>query len=639
MPFVAPFIVWLGTLSAFTASLVVGVIMTGLNFAIKAVVGLFGKGSSSPSLANDHANHSVTVRQPTAPRRVVFGRDLIGGVYTFISASGTNNEYLEIVVTFTGHEIDAYEEIWFDDKQVLFDLSGNALGAYSGLAKIEYKLGAAGEAAFPNLMASLPSQWTSNHRQDGCASIHLQLKLDQTAYASGVPNIRAKIRGAKLYDPRSGTTAWGNNSALCARYYLAASYGINASPADIDDTLVSSAANICDELVATSTGTEARYACDGTFDMSEQPGAVLKDLLTSMSGRCVWSGGKWRVYAGAWRAPVLSYNDDDIGQGSIAVSVRRSRRDICNGVKGTFIDPNNQWQPTDFPAYYKGTSRGYSQDDYLLEDAGVAVYRGNWANATVYHLLDGVNVSGSYYVCIGQHLSDPTLQPGTGTAWRLYWQPAERIWLDVEFRFTKSSSTAQRLAKIQLENTRRQLLATIPYKISAYRSVPPDVIQCTHPRFGWTNKTFELTQLGLEVGQSNSAPMLAVKASLAETDANVYAWSSADDIPTTSPAALTLPNTANDGSMGPLVASSGSAGHVVLNWTAPMDSASLGGNTYVDYKIHTFAGWLHWSKLDGDATTDTVGGLASGTVYDFQVSNINIYGVRTAFFTTTATAP
>jgi hypothetical protein len=198
----------------------------------------------------------------------------------------------------------------------------------------------------------------------------------------------------------------------------------------------------------------------------------------------------------AYRAPVLAYDEDDVRDGSISVSVRRSRRDLCNGVKGTFIDPNNQWQPTDFPAYFKGTSRGFAQDDYILEDAGVALYRGSWANATVYHLSDGVVDGGSYFVCIGQHLSDPTLEPGSGASWKLYWAPAERIWRDVEFRFTKSPSwrsASRRSSWNRIASSSR----TIPFKLGAYQSVPPDVIQFSFARYGWVNKEFEITQLQL----------------------------------------------------------------------------------------------------------------------------------------------
>jgi hypothetical protein len=245
----------------------------------------------------------VTVRQPAAPRRVVYGKDNIGGIVTFIALSGTTNEFLEVVVTYAGHEIDAYEEFWVGEDLVTIDGSGNAIGKYAGYLKIETKLGAAGEAAFPNLIASLPTKWTSNHRQDGCASVHYQLKNNTELFPQGLPNFKVKLRGKPVYDPRTSTTAWSDNAALCLRDYITdASIGLGSSA--IEDTIGSAAASICDEAVAIhGSTTEPRYRAWGTFDLSERPGDVMKALCVAMSGRVNKVGGKWRIYAGAWRAP------------------------------------------------------------------------------------------------------------------------------------------------------------------------------------------------------------------------------------------------------------------------------------------------------------------------------------------------
>jgi hypothetical protein len=426
MPFLAPIVGWLllSTVGNF-------VLAVASSMALKAVTGLFGsKGGSQAQLDHDAANHQVTVRQPAAPRRVVYGKDNIGGIITFIALSGTTNEFLEVVVTYAGHPIDAYEEFWVGEDLVTIDGSGNAIGKYAGYLKIETKLGAAGEAAFPNLIASLPTKWTSNHRQDGCASVHYQLKNNTELFPQGLPNFKVKLRGKPVYDPRTLTTAWSDNAALCLRDYISdASIGLGSSA--IEDTIGSAAASICDEAVAIhGSTTEPRYRAWGTFDLSERPGDVMKALCVAMSGRVSKVGGSWRIYAGAWRAPGLTYFEDDF-RGAIQFNVRRSRRDTCNGVKGTFIDPLNKWQPTDFPPYYRSTARGYAQDDYLLEDGGV------------------------------------------------------RIWRDVEFRFVKWASTCQRLAKLELESTRRQGSAVFPFKLSGYLAAPPDVIAVSHARFGW----------------------------------------------------------------------------------------------------------------------------------------------------------
>src|SRR3546814_20337271 len=64
------------------------------------------------------------------------------------------------------------------------------------------------------------------------------------------------------------------------------------------------AANVCDEDVQLAGGgTEKRYTCNGTIDTSETPKAILAGLYGCMAGYVVRSGGKWRIYAGAYRTP------------------------------------------------------------------------------------------------------------------------------------------------------------------------------------------------------------------------------------------------------------------------------------------------------------------------------------------------
>lgn len=578
MPFLAPIIAWMA-IHTIAATFIMAGLNIGLSFAVKGITGLFGKGGSQAQLDHDAANHQVTVRQPAAPRRVVYGKDRIGGIFTFMALSGTSNEFLELVVTYTGHEIDAFEEFYFGDDLLSFDGSGNAIGKYAGFLKIETKLGASGEAAFPNLMASLPTQWTSNHRQDGCASVHYQLKLSSELYPSGIPNPTAKIRGKKVFDPRTSTTAWSDNATLCLRDYISdAAIGLGSS--DIDDVRAQAAASICDEAVSIhGSTTEPRYRTWGTFDLSERPGDVMKALCVAMSGRCNWVGGKWRIYAGAWRAPVLAFDDDDF-RGGIQWSVRRSRRDLCNGVKGTFIDPENKWQPTDFPPYYRSTARGYAQDDYLLEDGG------------------------------------------------------ERIWRDVEFRFVKWPSTCQRLSKIELESTRRQGNGVFPLKLLAYTAAPPDVIAVSHSRFGWSGKTVEITDFETAISDGeDGVPKIGITATVVETDADVYAWTAADDIAQNVPVATpTLPIVSNPGSASSLTATNHGSGSVTLHWpTATDDSVYSDGYWQVYYKLHSASIWTLAGQPAGDATDLTIAGLSGGSSYDFEIRSRNIDNIPSAF--------
>ena len=71
--------------------------------------------------------------------------------------------------------------------------------------------------------------------------------------------VTAVIKGKKVYDPRTSTTAWSDNPALCCmRDYLTSgkegtnttiyNYGLSEDIESVDDDLVTIAANVCDYL-------------------------------------------------------------------------------------------------------------------------------------------------------------------------------------------------------------------------------------------------------------------------------------------------------------------------------------------------------------------------------------------------------
>jgi predicted phage tail protein len=162
--------------------------------------------------------------------------------------------------------------------------------------------------------------------------------------------LQLPLRVRRLYDPRDGTTAWSDNPALCIRDYITSGYGLGEDAAQLDDTLVSAAANVCDET-DTEAGT-TRYTCNGAFLTSATPYDMLNDLLTSMGGMLWYAQGKWRMKPAYWTEPVLSLTNDDLRSG-LNVSTRHSRRDNFNIVKGTFRGEESNWQVTDYPEVKK----------------------------------------------------------------------------------------------------------------------------------------------------------------------------------------------------------------------------------------------------------------------------------------------
>ncbi|MGL4480443.1 MAG: LamG-like jellyroll fold domain-containing protein [Aeromonas veronii] len=120
----------------------------------------------------------------------------------------------------------------------------------SSVARIKLVNGAADQAAQPDLVAECGEiGWDDTHRLRGIAYAYARLKFDQEAWPYGIPNISAVVRGKLVYDPRTATTAWSDNPALCIRDYLLAQDGLRCAPEEIDETSFMAAANVCDELV------------------------------------------------------------------------------------------------------------------------------------------------------------------------------------------------------------------------------------------------------------------------------------------------------------------------------------------------------------------------------------------------------
>jgi hypothetical protein len=563
-----------------------GLIMAGIGMVISTVVGLLMPKPKAP--AQSESGTQLTVRQAAAPHQAIFGRRRVSGVYAFIHSTDTApgdatpiaNQYLHLVVLWAGHEIDAIEEIWFNDEVVPFDaVTGVPTGRYQNYAWAWHHLGAAGQSADAELVASAPSYWTADHRLRGRAYSYIRLKWNRDIFAGSLPNITAVIRGYnQVYDPRDLSTGYSANAALCAAAYLTASFGLGAAYSEIDEDDLIESANVCDEAVSKRAGgTEARYECHYPWTLDRPRGGVLQELLTAMRGEMVFSGGKYRLLAGAWRASALSLGDGDL-RGGFRVQTLLSRRDSFNGVKGTFTSEADNWQPVDFPPVSSAT--------YLAQDG-------------------------------------------------------DRVWKDVDFPATTSVSACQRIAKIDLLAARQPLtLSGVPFMLKALQVRAGDTIDLTHARFGWSAKTFHVTDLTLALGDmtERGPPLVGVDLSLRESASAVFDWSTSEET-TRDPA----PNTSLPDVFNPLPpvsltvveemydtrTASGVKARAVMSWTASPDAFVQSGGAYQpEYRVIGATNWIVLARTV--ATTVNVDDL-NPAQYEFRVAAVNSAGVLSSY--------
>lgn len=115
--------------------------------------------------------------------------------------------------------------------------------------RIQKHLGTTSQTVDSVLNGLLPAEWLTTDRLQGLAYVVVSLDLTNQRFQGGPPQIQFDVSGRLVYDPRTTTTAWSANPALCARDYLINEWGLNCLAADVDDSYTNAAANACDAAV------------------------------------------------------------------------------------------------------------------------------------------------------------------------------------------------------------------------------------------------------------------------------------------------------------------------------------------------------------------------------------------------------
>lgn len=423
---------------------------------------------SVTSIANGSRGRTEMVNQPIVAHRIVYGEVRVSGPLVFTHSRPVNPgdvklDMLHWVVVLAAHECESIGDILFNDEVVPLDGSGDATAEpykrdSTVYASVYKHLGDIDQTADTVLVDNSDGKWTNAHRLRNLAYIHAQLRYDEKTYASGTPNISAIVKGRKVYDPRTETTVWSDNAALCILDYLISDFGLGASIEEIDVNSFIAAANICDETVDTLDATEARYTCNGVVDLSDNPRDILESMLGSCAGFLVHSGGQWKLNVGAYSPPLKTF-DESFLRDAVIMRPHRSKRQLFNGVKGAFVSPDHNWQSTDYPAV--------SSDLYIAEDKG------------------------------------------------------EEIFSTLDLSFTTSHTMAQRIARIAMEQIRRQRQIQYPANLAGFQVTAGNTIAVDLPRFG-------INALPCRISNWQMVEDMGVDLTFDEDGETVYAFTQSD---------------------------------------------------------------------------------------------------------------
>lgn len=580
-------------------------------------------------------SRSLMVRDPLAPRCNIYGQVPVSGSISFFHQASAN-DYHYLVINLADHECEELGEIKIDNVVESFDGSGNATGTYAGFLQIRKFVGLAAGERDTVWESEIPTKWTADHLGKSQARLHIRITWDADKFPNGLPIITCMVKGKKLYDWRTSTTVYSANSALVAADWLMDTrLGKSVALARILDAEMQEAANICDEtmilaesvaagsfevgqvyaiesvgttdftaigasantigVIFTATGvgtgsgtantTEKRYESSGVARADQDPNETFLELLNAMAGHACDTAGTWTIRAGAWRTPSFTFTDSDFVS-SFKWQARQSLQDIYNGVRGTYLSPLNDWAPADFPVI--------KNDTYKAEDGGY------------------------------------------------------RLWKDVAYNFTTSPARAQRLAKIDLEVGRQQILASVDTNLKGIQVQPGDVTSLTRANLGWSAKYFEVDSWGFKIVNADTpAPSLACPLVFRETAEGVWDWNDGEE--------TTVDLAANTNLYDPKVVATptgltlNSSSHTVIqpdgtvipklkvSWTAPTDQNVLsGGHVEIEYKRHADSTWLSWAdNIDGSLTEDFLTDVKAGVAYDVRIRFRNVNGVRSSFATVT----
>lgn len=395
-------------------------------------------------------------------RKLIFGKNKIGGMNVIPPiVTGSQGQYLHQVTALGQGPVNAITDVYFDQAKIDSANIGTITGAdtdgvvtagtYINNAWIRRRVGTASQAVDFILDTAL-TNWTSAHQGKEIADVSYRFKLDQNVYKGGQkPEVSAIVEGLLLYDPRKDSTktggsgahrdntasTWtygsgvGTNNALALRRYLTAVDGLGELSANIDESNVSgsvqTAAGICDETVSLpASGSEPRFTFNAILDSLNDWQDNIKILTDSMMGACYWSGGKWRIFAGKWSSSAFSLSEADIAE--VLTIEETPAKDRFNAVKGSFIDPTQNYQPIEFPPRTNST---FESEDLALG----------------------------------------------------------RVWKELELQGCHSSTEAQRYAQIVNALGRRTKSVTAECFMTAFKVRPFETGTVTCAKAGWTNQS------------------------------------------------------------------------------------------------------------------------------------------------------
>ena len=544
-------------LAVFAAPLAAAIGATALTSTIAAVGVSLALSTASAALFGPKVPKTQTSRlnvslDPSTFRKAVFGTTAMPLDLRYHESSGTNQEFIDYIITVAAHKVTSIDEIWFEEK-LAWSASGGVTATYTGYLTVTTRT----EGTDSNYIAiNGGGKWGSTRRLTGCAYVHLRVKRTgndkkaESPLVSGLPSRVTIIgNGAALYDPRKDSTVpggsgshratdqstWGaytdaddtDNPVLQLLWWLLGweingklSVGCGVPYTRIDMESFITAANICDENVALAIGgTQKRYRTSGTASDADDRMEIVNTFLASMNATLRDNASKLSVTVmnNDLADYVLDLDENDM-LGSFDWQQTRGLTENYNIARGRFVDPsqNSLYQMVDYPEV------GFASSDGI-----------------------------------------------------------ERV-MSVDLPYVEEGRRAQRIAKQILQRNQYRGMLSATFNAKALGCQVGDIVRLSLEALGWSNKPFRV--VSQEIRFDGQVPL-----ALIEENAAIYAWDRDDSAPVT-PTAPTVYNPLNspfilgidEALEAGLSAQATADGKIESYYQASMPSGASEGDLWID---------------------------------------------------------
>lgn len=333
----------------------------GLSFATSVAIGM-GAGYLAGGLALSAIARKLTPRpsipsvevkatitQTDAPRRVYVGRYLVGGIKAFFEVGGADLRQLIVV---NHGRVDAFEAFLIDGRVVTVRASDDTVtsGPAANQVWVSTRDGSGQGGDYPILRDSHGTIWTVDHRLDGQATFCVRSRAPkpenfQKVFPKGEHTVyQWVIRGARVLDTRTSTTAWRDNAALVQQHYLMHPDGFRLAAEDVSASSINAMADWCDLPVAQNGGgTQPNMRLWGYWTLDEAPASVL-DRMAASSGLRPYEmqDGRIGLVGGPFGVPACTITAKDIRE--IQTTAAIDEREGYNSLRVTYLSGSHRFE-------------------------------------------------------------------------------------------------------------------------------------------------------------------------------------------------------------------------------------------------------------------------------------------------------